>query len=380
MNHYASISDISLNTSLNLESNISSGSISNEELFYTIAFSILKGISDSQKLIMLRHFNTAQYIFKLSSSKKNEWPLKEAENEMNFIDKHSISTFSILDKNYPSRLSNISDPPIVLYVKGSDRFNLPQLISIVGTRQHTHHAKKIINELMEGLSHLKIGVVSGLALGIDGLAHEASLNYQLPTWGVLAHGLDKIYPNQHRRLAINILKQKGGLITECRQNTLTMPFQFPKRNRIVAGMSDATIVIESQVEGGSMITAKLARGYDREVFAVPGKIHDAKSKGCLWLIKNNIATMYHDPIQLLENMQWPIKQMDLNEIGLSQSAIPLNEIQTSIFNIIQLQGPIHKDIICNQLAISSNELASHLLGLELNGLIHLQASNMYSCS
>lgn len=380
MNHRAPISDTSLNTPSKLKSNTSFGSISSEELFYTIAFSMLKGISESQKLTMLRHFNTAQYIFKISSSKKNEWPLKEAEGEMNFIDKHSISTFSILDKHYPSRLSNISDPPIVLYIKGSDQFNLPQLISIVGTRQHTHHAKKIIHELMEGLSHLNIGVISGLALGIDGLAHEASLNYQLPTWGVLAHGLDKIYPNQHRRLAINILKQKGGLITECRQNTLTMPFQFPKRNRIVAGMSDATIVIESQVEGGSMITAKLARGYDREVFAVPGKIHDAKSKGCLWLIKNNIATMYHDPTQLLENMQWPIKQMDLNTLTLLQTTVPLNEIQTSIFNIIQSQGPIHKDFICNQLAISSNELASHILGLELNGLIHLQAGNMYSCA
>ena len=265
-------------------------------------------------------------------------------------------------------------------LEGSAHFNLPQMISIVGTRQHTHHAKKIIHELMEGLSHLKIGVISGLALGIDGLAHDASLHYQLPTWGVLAHGLDKIYPNQHRRLAINILKQQGGLITECRQNTLTMPFQFPKRNRIVAGMSDATIVIESQVEGGSMITAKLARGYDREVFAVPGKIHDAKSKGCLWLIKNNIATMYHDPIQLLENMQWPINQIDVNATSLTQTAISLSEIQTSIFNIIQLQGPIHKDIICNQLAISSNELARHILGLELKGLIHLQAGNMYYCS
>lgn len=361
-------------------SNISSSLNLSEELFYTIAFSMLKGIPESHKLKMLRHFSSAQYIFKISSSKKNEWPLKEAEDEMKFIDKHSISTFSILDKNYPNRLSNISDPPIVLYLKGSDHFNLPQLISIVGTRQHTRHAKKIIHELIEGLRHLKIGVISGLALGIDGIAHEAALNNHLPTWGVLAHGLDKIYPNQHRRLAINILKQQGGLITECRQNTLTMPYQFPKRNRIVAGLSDVTIVIESQVEGGSMITAKLARGYDREVFAVPGKIHDEKSKGCLWLIKNNIASMYHDPIQLLENMQWPIKQIEDNALDLSQTTAPLSEIQASIFNIIQLQGPIHKDIISSQLAISSTDLAGHILALELNGLIHLHAGNIYSCS
>ncbi len=359
---------------------LASSSNSSEELFYTIAFSMLKGVPEAQKLTMLRYFQSAEYIYKIQSSKQIEWPLKEAEDELKFIEKHSIQSFSILDKYYPNRLSNISDPPLVLYIKGSDHFNLPQLISIVGTRQHTHQAKKIIQELMEGLSHLKIGVISGLALGIDGIAHETALHYRLPTWGVLAHGLDNIYPNQHRRLAINILKQNGGLITECRQKTLTMPYQFPKRNRIVAGMSDTTIVIESQVEGGSMITAKLARGYDREVFAVPGKIHDAKSKGSLWLIKNNIATMYHDPIQLLENMQWPIKQITSKEINNPQGILNLSPIQASIFKIIQLNGPIHKDVISNQLAISSSVLASHILALELKGLIHLQVGNLYSCS
>jgi DNA processing protein len=359
---------------------LASSSNLNEELFYTIAFSMLKGVPEAQKLIMLRHYQSAEIIFKNQSRKQIEWPLREAENELKFIEKHSIQCFSILDKYYPNRLSNISDPPIILYAKGSDHFNLPQLISIVGTRQHTYQAKNIIQELIEGLSHLKIGVISGLALGVDGIAHETALHFHLPTWGVLAHGLDKIYPNQHRRLAINILKQNGGLLTECRQNTLTMPYQFPKRNRIVAGMSDTTIVIESQVEGGSMITAKLARGYDREVFAVPGKIQDAKSKGCLWLIKNNIATMYFDPIQLLEDMQWPIKQIAPEEINNSQGLIDLNPIQAAIFKIIQLQGPIHKDVICSQLTISSNVLAGHILALELNGLIHLQVGNVYSCS
>jgi DNA processing protein len=145
-------------------------------------------------------------------------------------------------------------------------------------------------------------------------------------------------------------------------------------------MSDITIVIESQVEGGSMITAKLARGYDREVFAVPGKIQDAKSKGCLWLVKNNIATMYFDPIQLLEDMQWPIKQIASEEINNPQVLLDLNPIQANIFKIIQLQGPIHKDVICSQLTISSNVLASHILELELNGLIHKEVGNLYSCS
>ena len=351
-----------------------------EALLYTIAFTMIKEVPEKQKLNMLRYYKSAVNIFQVIPKNKINWPLQAAENELKFIQKHSIQSFFFLDYNYPERLSNISDPPIVLFLKGSANFNIPQLISIVGTRQNTHQAKKIIQELIEGLNHLQIGIISGLALGVDGIAHERALENNMSTWGVLAHGLDKIYPNQHRRLAINILKNNGGLITECRQNTPTMPYQFPKRNRIVAGMSDATIVIESQIEGGSMITAKLARGYDREVFAVPGKLNDSKSKGCLWLIKNNIATMYYDPIQLLDDMQWQQKKDLIIEKNLKQDISQLNPIELSIFKLIQMEGSIHRDSICNQLGITINELANPILTLELNGFIHLHSGNCYSSS
>jgi DNA processing protein len=335
-----------------------------------------KGFSDLQKRNQLQFYKSAYNVFNFRNKNLGDWPIKEAEDELKFIDKNSIQCFSILDKFYPDRLLNISDPPNLLYVKGSDQFNLPQLISIVGTRQHTYQVKKVVDELICGLNHLKIGVISGLALGVDGIAHEAALKNNLSTWGVLAHGLDTIYPNQHRTLAKNILENKGGLITECRINTPTMTFQFPKRNRIVAGMSDATIVIESEIKGGSMITANLARGYDRDVFAVPGKIHDAKSKDCLWLIKNNIAAMYHDPIQLLEDMNWPKKEKDAK--GHQEYGEILNPTALSIFLFIQSQGPVHKDIIAIRLGISNSLLAEHLLLLELNGHIHLLAGNQYA--
>jgi DNA processing protein len=357
-----------------------------ENLLHTIAFSMLEGVSERQKLIMLRHYGSATNIYHLHKKNATLWPTHAAEDEINFITKHNIECFAFLENDYPNRLNNIIDPPIVLYTKGSTQFNLPQLISIVGTRQHTYQVNKVIQELLEGLQHLKMGVVSGMALGVDGIAHALSLHNKIPTWGVLAHGLDTIYPNAHRRLAINMLSN-GGLITECRQKTISMPYQFPKRNRIVAGMTDATIVIESEVEGGSMITAKLARGYDREVFAVPGKIHDAKSKGCLWLIKNNIATMYHDSFQLLENMNWPAQNITaahsdlpvINEDAKTQTLLlSLPPILQSIYLLIQSQGPIHKDAISQQLAIASADLSAHLLSLELNNLIHLQAGNLYS--
>lgn len=351
-----------------------------DELLYSIAFSILKEVPETHKINLLRQFGSAYQVYKNFKHKQISWPLREAEMELKFIHKHDIKCFSILDDDYPNRLKHIIDAPALLYLKGSDQFNLPQLISIIGTRQHTYQVKKVVKELLEGLKHLNIGVLSGLALGVDGIAHETALEFNVPTWGVLAHGLDTIYPNQHRRLAIKML-DNGGLLTECRQNTLTMPYQFPKRNRIVAGMSDATIVIESDIEGGSMITAKLARGYDREVFAVPGKIHDTKSKGCLWLIKNQIANLYHDPIQLLQDMNWPeiIADENINDENV-QTQMILDPIPQSIYFIIQAQGPIHKDNIMSQLTLNNNVLASHLLQLELNGHIHLQAGNLYSCT
>lgn len=351
--------------------------IKEDELLYAIAFSMLTDLSERQKNKILHFYGSATDVYNYRKQNKADWPLKEAELELKFIDKHSIQCLTILDKNYPNRLIHTQDPPLILYVKGSDHFQLPQLISIVGTRQHTIQVKKVIHELLEGLQHLNMGVISGLALGIDGIAHEAALHFKLPTWGVLAHGLDQIYPNQHRRLAINMLQNNGGLITECRQKTITMPFQFPRRNRIVAGISDITIVIESAMEGGSMITAKHARAYNREVFAVPGKIHDAKSKGCLWLIKENIADMYFDAAHLINNMNWPAKQIIEHKSIPKQASFIVDPTAQSIYQFILQNGPVHKDAIASALAISNSNLAGYLMDLELNGHIHLQVGNLY---
>lgn len=356
-----------------------------DSLLYSIAFSMLKGIPEAHKIKMLSYYGNAEAIYHQRKNNAIPWPLEAAAAEINFITKHAIQSFALHDLGYPNRLAHITDPPIFLYTKGSSNFNLPQLISIVGTRQHTHQVNKIINELLDGLVHLKMGVISGMALGVDGIAHSLCVEKQIPTWGVLAHGLDTLYPNAHRNLAIKML-QHGGLITECGQKTITMPYQFPKRNRIVAGMSDATIVIETPVEGGSMITAKLANGYDREVFAVPGKLHDAKSKGCLWLIKNNIASLYHDPIHLLENMNWPLpnnmtnyasSSQIKNDATLQQQIHNLSPILQAIYSLIEANAPIHKDQIAQKLDIKVETLSAHLLDLELNNLILLQAGNQY---
>jgi len=360
-----------------------------EEIYYTIALSKLMGLNDIDRKKILEFYGSAVRVFEehqkqqagfaeLNQFQKNillgAWPLAEAEEELIFLHKHEIKCISILDPAYPNRLVQCKDAPIVLYVKGADQFNLPQLISIVGSRQHTLQVQKVIQELLEGLKHLNIGVISGMALGVDGIAHQTSLKLNLPTWGVLAHGLDQIYPTQHRKLAIEMLHQ-GGLITECRKGTIPLPYFFPKRNRIVAGISDATIVIETAIKGGSMITANLAFGYDREVFAVPGKIHDAKSKGCLHLIKYNKAQVYHDPIHLLENMNWPIAKP--NPV-IKQSKLLLDPDLQRVLLLIEMQGPIHRDTIANHLKINASLLSSQLLSLELEGCIQLLAGNIYS--
>ena len=360
-----------------------------DEIVYTIALSWMAGLNDIQKKTILEFYGSAVAVFKehqkqeagfteLNLIHKNilisKWPLKEAEAELNFINKHQIHCLSVLDPNYPNRLVQCKDAPLLLYIKGSNQFNLPQLISIVGTRQPTLQVNKVVQELIEGLAHLKMGVVSGMALGVDGIAHQTALKMNVPTWGVLAHGLDKIYPIQHRRLAMEMLPQ-GGLITEYRKGTIPLPYFFPKRNRIVAGMSDATIVIETDIKGGSMITANLAFGYDREVFALPGKIHDAKSKGCLHLIKYNKAHLYHDPIHLIENMNWPISDPKSVEKQLKLILDP--ELQRVLL-LIELQGPIHRDELANQLKINASLLSSHLLSLEMQGQINLLAGNLFS--
>jgi DNA processing protein len=351
------------------------------ELIYLIAFSKLKGISEIEKKKILIELGTARQVFDYCKTKQHlqniYWPLELAKKEIDFINKHSIKAISIADTDYPSRLFHCEDAPIILYHKGQGNFQLPYLISIVGTRAHTKQAFTIIKELIEGLKHLNIGVISGLALGVDTITHQTALSFQLPTWAVLGHGLDQIYPTQNRKLAISML-ENGGLFTEFTSQTSPLHFHFPKRNRIVAGLSDATIVIETDIKGGSMITAGLAFKYNREVFCSPGKIHDPKSKGCLALIKNNIASIYHDPIHLLEALQWPIPSIPKIKKPTNQLSFYWDEITKQIVEFIDIHSPVQEEEILTHFSMERNLLGAKLLDLELDGVIERQAGNQYT--
>ena len=362
----------------------------NPSLLYAIAFAQLPGINLYERKKLIHVFGSAMSIYnackqggkalmelelKSVESLLSPWPLKAASEELSAITKLSVETTCLEDAAYPNRLFQCEDAPTLLFSKGSKKWNLPYLISIVGTRNHTMYADRVIQELLEGIQYLNLGVVSGLALGIDGMVHEIACQLNIPNWGVIATGLDSIYPAQHHRLA-NKMMEMGGILSENTSNTQPLPFQFPKRNRIVAGMSDATIVIESQVQGGSMITAGLARGYNREVFAVPGKITDQKSSGCLALIRSNTAQLYQSPTQLLESLGWAVPTT--NTPIQKPLAFDLNPICQEILAIITKQSPIHQDQLANLFNLNIGLLSTHLLTLELNGLILPHGGAFYS--
>lgn len=362
----------------------------NHSLLYAIAFSQMHGINLYERKQLIQVFGSAMSIYnacqegpkafihlelKCLESILSAWPLKAAAEELSTMDRLGIDATCINDAAYPNRLFQCEDAPTILFSKGSKKWNLPYLISIVGTRNHTLYADKVIHELLEGIQHLNLGIVSGLALGIDGMVHEKACQFNIPNWGAIATGLDAIYPTQHLRLAQTML-ENGGILTENISATAPLPFQFPKRNRIVAGMTDATIVIESQVKGGSMITAGLARGYNREVFAVPGKITDQKSTGCLALVRSNTAQLYQSPTQLLESLGWAVPA------PLTPSQKPmqfdLTPICQAILYTISNQSPIHRDQLANQFNLNIGLLSTHLLTLELNCLILPHGGGYYS--
>ena len=299
----------------------------------------------------------------------------EAEKELAFIEKYKIEPLFIGDENYPKRLLNCYDPPTLLYYRGNADLNSSKIVAIVGSRMHTEYGKTITEKLVEDLSSTNVLVVSGLAYGIDYLAHKAALKNNMKTVGVLAHGLDKIYPSDHLNTAKEMV-QHGGLLTEFMSKTKPDKHNFPSRNRIVAGMSDATIVVETDIKGGSMITAELANGYNKDVFAFPGKTTDKKSNGCNHLIKNNKAILLTDAKQLLETMGWQEKKKKEPK-KTRELFIELTEEEKIIINILNNAETISIDDINLLSGLSSSSVAVAILNLEMQNVIQSLPGKMY---
>ncbi|HLF47070.1 MAG TPA: DNA-processing protein DprA [Chitinophagaceae bacterium] len=368
------------------------------DLLYQLALTKVPTIGCVHAKILSQQYGTAESIFKAklhqleelegigrvrAKSIKNFTDFPAAEAEIKFIEKYKITPLFLTDKNYPQRLLNCYDSPTLLYYKGNADLNSSKIIAIVGTRNHTDYAKhvtdKFIKELAEGANgkEQNILVVSGMAYGVDAIAHKAALKNKMATVGVLAHGLDQIYPPQHSGLAKDMLKNDGGLLTEFRSKTKPDKHNFPTRNRIVAGMSDATIVIETGIKGGSMITAELANGYNRDVFALPGKVTDAKSAGCNYLIKTNKAMLLTDAQELIEVMGWEEKLQKTNNKFQKELFIELSKDEKIVVNILKEKETVSIDEINLKSGLSSSAVAVAILNMELQGVVLSLPGKLY---
>ena len=362
------------------------------QLLYQIALTLIPNIGDVRAKALLEHFGEAEKIFKATKSNleniegigtiaansiKYFNDFKLCEDEIAFIEKNKISPLFITDENYPQRLLNCYDSPTMLYYKGNADLNISKIISVVGTRTNSDYGKSVCDKLIEDLATENILVVSGLAFGIDTIAHKASLKNNLKTVGVLAHGLDKIYPAQNKSLAKEMLSQ-GGLLTDFMSGTNPDRQNFPRRNRIVAGICDALIVIESSAKGGSLITAELANSYNKDVFAIPGRVNDSRSEGCNYLIKNNKSLLITCADDLMHIMNWkatPSKVKKQRELF-----IELTAEERIIVDILQAQENIQIDQLYFKSGLSSSAVAQALLMLEMQGIVSALPGKVFKLS
>jgi DNA processing protein len=302
---------------------------------------------------------------KLAANIGNFKDFTRAEEEINFIEKHKIEPLFFLDENYPQRLKEIQDAPLLLYYKGNVSLNAKRVLAVVGTRKATDYGKKACERLIEELAPYNVMVVSGLAYGIDYLAHKASVNIGLPTVGVMGNGLDKIYPNQHRGLAVKMI-ENGGLLTEYLSGTEPEREHFPARNRIVAGMADGLVLVETAKKGGALITAEIASSYNREVFAFPGRAGDEYSEGCNHFIKINKAYLIEGASDIAYHMGWDLKYSVPTK---REKYSGLSEIEKSIVEKMTELGRVDIDTLCFVLGYNSSELSLLLLEMEFKGVV-----------
>ncbi len=289
-----------------------------------------------------------------------------AHQEWEAMHKKGIELLFYLDKKYPYRLKECHDAPILLYKKSREVLNHPRILAVVGTRKITPYGRKVCQEILTAAKDLNIVIVSGLAYGVDHLAHKTAVDHKIPTLAVVAHGLDRIYPSAHIPLAEKMLEM-GGWISEFPMGSEPDRENFPKRNRIIAGMSDATLVIETASRGGSMITALCAEAYNRQVLAVPGRVGDKASAGCNFLIRQDIAAL----VEKIEDVSWQLG-WDKKEAKKSmQRSLPLHLTteEMAVADLFKGSDEIDLALLHASLKVHPGKLAGLLLRMEMKNLL-----------
>lgn len=363
--------------------------MANDELLYQIGITLIPGIGDVTGKKLLAYCGSLEAVFSEKKSALMKIPgigqatvnsiinhdvFNRAEKEIRFIEKYKIKPLFFTDSEYPTRLLNCEDGPLMLFYKGNANLNVKRTVSIVGTRRATNYGKDCCNKLVAGLQDKDVLIISGLAYGIDSCAHRKSVSCGIPTLGVLAHGLDRIYPSQNRKLAESMLNN-GGLITEFLSGSNPDRENFPKRNRIVAGMSDAVIVIESDKRGGALITADIGNSYNRDVFAVPGKLVDDMSRGTNFLIKTNRAAL----LQSVEDVAYIMGWDDAKVTKKSQTElfVKLGADEKLLLETIRNEKEIAIDQLVMKCGLSTSKVAAALLNLEFEGLVQCLPGKLY---
>ena len=353
-----------------------------EQLIYQIAVTLIPGIGDVSGKRFVSYCGDAEAVFRESRKSlekihglrevtidalcKPSDILKRAEQEVDFIERNGIHPLFYQDSDYPRRLLQCADSPMMLYYKGIANLNAMRVVAIVGTRNITDYGKENCQQLVSDLVDEQVLVVSGLAYGVDTTAHRSAVKVGLPTVGVLGNGLQQVYPAANKKLAMEMLAN-GGLLTECMSGTQPDRENFPRRNRIIAGMADAVIVIESALKGGSLITADLANSYNRDVFAYPGRVMDLYSQGCNYLIRTNRAHLMEGVANLRYVMRWEREKTQLER----QTTIfrEFSEEEKRIMDCFGSKGIVSLDDLIVGTDLSPTKLASLLLNLEFDGIV-----------
>jgi DNA processing protein len=361
------------------------------DLLYQLALTHVPQIGCVHAKLLIEQYHSAEAIFKASISQlektegigtvrarhiKQFRDFAKLEKELDFIEKYKIKPLFLTHPEYPQRLLHCYDSPTMLFYRGNANLNAPRIVAVIGTRINSGYGKQLTENLVQTLAQYNALVVSGLAFGIDAIAHKAALQHHTPTVGVLAHGLDCLYPTEHTNLAKEMIQQGGGLITEFCSDITAEKHHFPIRNRIVAGMCDAVIVIETGTKGGSMITADLANGYNRDVFAYPGRVTDAKSAGCNSLIKNNKAILLTNPQDLAETLGWKEPQRK-NYQPQKELFVNLNAEEQALVGMLSERKPVHIDELNLKCGLSASSLVTAVLSLEMQNIVQALPGNMY---
>ena len=371
--------------------------IMEQEIFYAMALTRLTNFNYQQALELYRAMGSAQMLFEhrneigdilkdcsprlMEALKDWDEPMRRAEAELRFMEEHRVRAITLNSDDYPQRLTECPDAPIILYYSGNADLNQAKVISIVGTRQITVYGQDLIRRFISELKKFcpQALIVSGLAYGVDINAHRQALENGYETVGVLAHGLDQIYPYRHRDTAAEMLNH-GGLLTEFMSQTNADKPNFVRRNRIVAGMADAVILVESAAKGGGLITAEIAQSYDRSVFAFPGNVGQPFSEGCNNLIRDNGAALISNAQDFVKAMGWMDESLRqrANADGIERNLFPeLTPEEQQVVDLLQQTNDLQLNIITVKTGIPIGRLTALLFQLEMKGVVRPMAGGMY---